>query len=387
LKSWIHDLLPGHDTRSVWRSSELGTTTFAYRGDGLRASRTAGGVTTNFTWDINAGLPVVLDDGAQYLYGAGLEAMKQSGNWFYYLADGLGSTMAIVNASGTVQNSYAYDVYGKPTVTGSLANEHDFAGQQTDATGLQYLRARYMDPETGTFASREPLAARPGWVQSETAYVGGNPANMTDRTGLCADGSPECEGASSSVGGGACSNYTFSLGGVGGVCANGDWNRGAVAIAEILNNTIAKAKNSRFRGNEGDVEHCTDVGKKSKSRTIGMGNGEYASSCNRVFPTDIDPRISCVAETIVLQDGSGGAGAIDTLECVNQFGATVARAANVSDMTMFQDAIVGCFTGGAIEGGVEAAIERVLQRGSKVKFNPIGLAAGCLVGAGTTLLP
>jgi RHS repeat-associated protein len=47
----------------------------------------------------------------------------------------------------------------KPTVTGTLSNEYDFAGQQTDATGLQYLRARYMDPETGTFLSRDPLAA------------------------------------------------------------------------------------------------------------------------------------------------------------------------------------------------------------------------------------
>ena len=37
-------------------------TTFAYRGDGLRASRTTGGATTSFTWDVNAGLPVVLDD-------------------------------------------------------------------------------------------------------------------------------------------------------------------------------------------------------------------------------------------------------------------------------------------------------------------------------------
>jgi RHS repeat-associated protein len=160
------------------------TTTFAYRGDGLRAIRTAGGVTTNFTWDINAGLPVVLDDGAQYLYGAGLEAMKQSGSWFYYLADGLGSTMAIVNASGTVQNSYAYDVYGKPTVTGSLPNEYDFAGQQTDATGLQYLRARYMDPETGSFASREPMAEMPSWTGSPTGYAAGNPAMMVDPSGL-----------------------------------------------------------------------------------------------------------------------------------------------------------------------------------------------------------
>jgi RHS repeat-associated protein len=96
--------------------------------------------------------------------------MKQSGAWFYYLADGLGSTMAIVNATGTVQNSYAYDVYGKPTVTGPLSNEFDFAGRQTDATGLQYLRARYMDPETGM----------PSWTGSPTGYAAANPAMLVN---------------------------------------------------------------------------------------------------------------------------------------------------------------------------------------------------------------
>ncbi len=55
------------------------TTTFAYRGDGLRHSRTTGGNTTTFTWDINGGLPVVLDDGNQYVYGAGLESMVTAG--------------------------------------------------------------------------------------------------------------------------------------------------------------------------------------------------------------------------------------------------------------------------------------------------------------------
>jgi RHS repeat-associated protein len=132
-----------------------------HRGD----SRTVGMTTTQFAWDINGGVPVVLDDGSQYLYGAGLSAMKQSGSWFYYLADGLGSTMAIVDADGDVQNGYTYDVYGEPTVTGSLANEFDFAGQQTDgSTGLQYLRARYYDPGTGMFLSREPLERdRAGW--------------------------------------------------------------------------------------------------------------------------------------------------------------------------------------------------------------------------------
>jgi hypothetical protein len=117
------------------------TSTFAYRGDGLRDSRTVGMNTTTFTWDINAGLPVVLDDGSQYLYGAGLSAMKQSGDWFYYLADGLGSTVVLpaagrMDADGDVENGYTYDPsregYGERTVTGSLTNEFDFAGQQAD---------------------------------------------------------------------------------------------------------------------------------------------------------------------------------------------------------------------------------------------------------------
>jgi len=74
------------------------TTTFAYRGDGLRDSRTVGMTTTTFTWDIAGGLPVVLDDGtSRYVYGpSGLIAQKAADD-FYYLADGLGSTMAITD--------------------------------------------------------------------------------------------------------------------------------------------------------------------------------------------------------------------------------------------------------------------------------------------------
>jgi RHS repeat-associated protein len=83
-----------------------------------------------------------------------------------------------------VQKSYTYDVYGKPTATGTLANEFDFAGQETDpSTGLQYLRARYMDPATGRFVSREPMAASPGWTGHAYGYGHGNPARMVDPTG------------------------------------------------------------------------------------------------------------------------------------------------------------------------------------------------------------
>ena len=120
------------------------------------------------------------------LCGAGRSPMKQGGNWYYYLADGLGSTMAVVNSSGAVQKSYQYDVYGEVTGgSGSLANEFDFAGQQTDgSTGLQYLRARYYDPATGTFLSRDPMAAMPEWAASGYSYGKNDPVGLTDPTGL-----------------------------------------------------------------------------------------------------------------------------------------------------------------------------------------------------------
>jgi len=44
-------------------------------------------------------------------------------NTYYYLSDGLGSTMAMVDSTGTVVKTYGYDVYGKVTSSsGSVAN-------------------------------------------------------------------------------------------------------------------------------------------------------------------------------------------------------------------------------------------------------------------------
>lgn len=56
----------------------------------------------------------------------------------------------------------------------------------TDAeTGFTHLRARYYDPATGQFVSRDPLAALTG---SAYGYTDGNPLNGTDPLGLCVFG-------------------------------------------------------------------------------------------------------------------------------------------------------------------------------------------------------
>jgi len=101
-----------------------------------------------------------------------------SGNVTYRLTDGLGSTVALCNGSGTVTDSWTYDVYGAvKTHSGSNATEFTFTGEQNDPNGLEYLRARYYDSATGRFLGRDALGG--GYP-----YGGNNPASMVDPTGL-----------------------------------------------------------------------------------------------------------------------------------------------------------------------------------------------------------
>jgi len=126
------------EDRLVEATVDSVTTTFEYRGDGLRDSRTVGMTTTTFTWDIAAGIPVVLDDGtSRYVYGpSGLVAQTTSADDLYHLADGLGSIMAITDDIGDVVRVYAYDVYGQVTGgSGATPNDSHFAGSHRKNQG------------------------------------------------------------------------------------------------------------------------------------------------------------------------------------------------------------------------------------------------------------
>lgn len=101
----------------------------------------------------------------------------------YYHQDQLGSTRALTDNGGGTYASYTYDAYGNLTgSTGTANNPFGFAGQYTDGeSGLTYLRARYYDPTTGQFLTRDPLAAITG---SPYGYTAGNPLNGTDPSGM-----------------------------------------------------------------------------------------------------------------------------------------------------------------------------------------------------------
>ncbi len=84
-------------------------------------------------------------------------------------------------------DTYAYEAFGTlRSRTGTTANEFTFAGEQTDPTGLQYLRARYYDPSIGRFWTRDPLGGAPSESQSWNPYVYvlNDPINLVDPLGL-----------------------------------------------------------------------------------------------------------------------------------------------------------------------------------------------------------
>ncbi len=94
----------------------------------------------------------------------------------------------MTDQAGAVTYAAAYDPYGVVTHSGGASNtEYGFAGEATsgDSTQLLYLRARFYDPSTGRFQSRDtwggdynrPLSLN-RWM-----YVEGNPINSIDPSG------------------------------------------------------------------------------------------------------------------------------------------------------------------------------------------------------------
>ncbi|MGH9195954.1 MAG: RHS repeat-associated core domain-containing protein, partial [Acidimicrobiia bacterium] len=88
----------------------------------------------------------------------------------------------LTGATGSASGSVSYDPYGAITSSAGTLSRIGYAGEYTDAeTGFVYLRARYYDPGTGQFLSRDPIEAQ---TRSAYGYVGGNPLNGTDPSGL-----------------------------------------------------------------------------------------------------------------------------------------------------------------------------------------------------------
>ncbi|NOX98416.1 MAG: RHS repeat-associated core domain-containing protein [Verrucomicrobia bacterium] len=105
----------------------------------------------------------------------------------FYSYDGLGSVRGLTDAVGTILGNYHYDAYGllnENTVT--VANPYQFAGERFDNDlGLYYLRAKYLDVETGRFWSLDTYSGNnndPATLH-KYLYAHANPVSMVDPSG------------------------------------------------------------------------------------------------------------------------------------------------------------------------------------------------------------
>jgi RHS repeat-associated protein len=163
---------------------------YRYNSEGVLTNikQTNSTTTTNFTPDFTNPLPTMLSDGTtNIVYGRGNEQIQTvtAGTATWFTHDHLGSTRQTVTNSGTVAGSARYDPWGAPleNTTGSRVG---FTGELTD-NGLVYLRARWYNPNTGTFTSRDPFPGVDTVPQSlhPYAYTHNNPVNATDPSGKC----------------------------------------------------------------------------------------------------------------------------------------------------------------------------------------------------------
>jgi RHS repeat-associated protein len=88
----------------------------------------------------------------------------------------------LTNEDGDTAGTYQFDAYGNTTLHTGTTTPMQYAGQYKDEeSNLYWMRARYYDPTTGQFLSRDPLTITTGHPY---AYVENDPVGGIDAAGL-----------------------------------------------------------------------------------------------------------------------------------------------------------------------------------------------------------
>ncbi|MEG4344248.1 RHS repeat-associated core domain-containing protein [Microcoleus sp. A003_D6] len=220
-----------YETNSLNQYTAVGKGNYTYDADGNLISKTEGGKTSTYTYDVeNRLVGVVTPDGiwsyeydafgnriasthngqrteylldpsglgdvvgeysngnltARYTHGLGLENRVDATNTTaYYDFDAIGSTAGLTGGNGSYVNRYSYLPFGEDlNKIEAVSNPFEFVGQFgviDEGNGLDFMRRRYYDSETGKFLSVDPIL-QPG--SNTYSYANNNSAQFIDPLGL-----------------------------------------------------------------------------------------------------------------------------------------------------------------------------------------------------------
>ena len=121
----------------------------------------------------------------KHIYAGAMQvASVVNGTVEYYHVDHLGSTRLKTNSTGDVIYGSNYEPFG-PSRGESGSEDYRYTGKPEDPTGLYYFGARYYDPLTGRFTTRDTVWGSLGDPQSRNrySYCLNNPHKYVDPDG------------------------------------------------------------------------------------------------------------------------------------------------------------------------------------------------------------
>ena len=180
---------------------------FSYDENGLRTSKIHNGNTTQYNYNGTQLMSMVYDGWATMLFsydafGQVVSVNYKDGNAaaveYYYVRNGQGDIIKIIDGNGSTVVEYKYDTWGKlldmviPNYTGEIwnlgyLNPFRYRGYVYDTeTSLYYCQSRYYDPEVGRFLNADAYLSTGQGVLGYNmyAYCLNNLVNRSDPSGM-----------------------------------------------------------------------------------------------------------------------------------------------------------------------------------------------------------
>ena len=180
-------------------SPTAGTFTMGYGYDGLRLWQQNGdGSRSSYVYDGDevlswqkGALSQVLVWGEGMIRSIGTTTMGTAQDRIFH-ADAQGTTAATTTGSQAIETGYQTDAWGNTLAGSASDNPYIYGGGegywQEPSLGLTYVGARWLEPQTGTWLSVDPVVGEPNYsyaYNAPTAYT--DPSGMQAQDGVTAE--------------------------------------------------------------------------------------------------------------------------------------------------------------------------------------------------------